>query len=100
MYPSASPLPPQFLSRQLTDASHRVKGKLPGGIDLIIRALANQHSGYVHDIFLEWFEECQSTTINLRLFGVDKVGPSFDRDIPLTITCSSSPWILSTSSSC
>jgi hypothetical protein len=52
-----------------------VKGKLPGNIDLIIRALANQRNGYIHDIFLEWFEEYQSTTINLRLLGVDKVGP-------------------------
>jgi len=51
-----------------------VKGKLPGNIDLIFRVLANQRSGYVHDIFLEWFEECQSTTINVRLLGIDKVG--------------------------
>jgi len=51
-----------------------VKGKLPGNIDLIIRAFANQKSGYVHDTLLEWFEEYQSTTINLRLFGIDKVG--------------------------
>ena len=51
----------------------RVKGKLPGNIDLIFRALANHRSGYVHDIFLEWFEEYQSTIINVRLLGVDKV---------------------------
>jgi len=52
-----------------------VKGKLPGNIDLIIRNFANKRSGYVYDIFLEWFEEYQSTTINLRILGIDKVGP-------------------------
>ena len=57
----------------LTETSHRVKGKLPGNIDLIIRAFANQRGGYVHDTILEWFEEYQSTTVNLRLLGVDKV---------------------------
>lgn len=46
---------------------------LPGGIDLVIRAFANQRSGYVHDIFLEWFEEYKSTTINVRVLGIDKV---------------------------
>lgn len=49
-----------------------VKAMLPGGIDLIIRAFANKRSGYVHDVFLEWFEECQSTTIAVRTFGVDR----------------------------
>ena len=52
----------------------RVKGKLPGNIDLIIRAFATQRSGYLHDLFHEWFEEYQSTIINVRLLGVDKVG--------------------------
>ena len=52
-----------------------VKGKLPGNVDLIFRLAANQQKGYVHDLFLEWFEECQSTVINLRVLGVDKVGP-------------------------
>jgi hypothetical protein len=51
-----------------------VKGKLPGNIDLILRAFANDRRGHIHDIFLEWFEECQSTTINLRIFGIDKAG--------------------------
>ena len=51
----------------------RVKGKLPGNIDLIIRAFETQRSGYIHDLFLEWFEECQSTVVNIRVFGVDKV---------------------------
>ena len=67
----------------------RVKGKLPGNIDLIIRGFANQRSGYVHDILLEWFEEYQSTIINLRILGVDKVGPLLlisDMGGPLT-TC-------------
>jgi len=57
-------------------SSRRVKGKLPGNIDLIIRAIANQRGGYVHDTLLEWFEEYQSTTINIRLLGVDKVRSS------------------------
>ena len=61
---------------QLNNTLHtRVKGKLPGNIDLIIRSFANKRSGYVHDIFLEWFEEYQSATINLRILGIDKVGP-------------------------
>jgi len=51
-----------------------VKGKLPGNIDLVIRAFETQRSGYIHDLFLEWFEECQSTIINIRFLGVDKVG--------------------------
>lgn len=51
-----------------------VEGKLPGNIDLIIRAFATQRSGYIHDLFLEWFEEYQSTIINVRILGVDKVG--------------------------
>ena len=55
-----------------------MKGKLPGGIDLIIRALVTQQRGYVHDLLLEWFEEYQSTTINVRLFGIDKVGPPLE----------------------
>jgi len=81
----------------------RVRGKLPGNIDLIIRALANQRDGYVHDILLEWFEEYQSTTINVRLLGIDKVGlfPLFSGTGGLlTKLRSSSPWIQSTSSSC
>ena len=66
-----------------------MKGKLPGNIDLIIRGFANQRSGYVHDILLEWFEEHQSTIINLRILGVDKVRPLLfisDMGGPL-ITC-------------
>ena len=58
-----------------------MKGRLPGGIDLIIRVLANLQRGYLHDIFLEWFEEYQSTTINLRIFGIDKVGSSLEKGI-------------------
>ena len=54
----------------------RVKGKLPGNIDLIVRAIATDWGGYIHDDLLEWFEECQSTTINVRLLGVDKVSSS------------------------
>jgi hypothetical protein len=76
-----------------------VKRKLPGGIDLILRAIADHRSGHVLDIFLEWFEECQSTTINLRLFGVDQVGRFLEKGIVLTIICSFSRWTLSTSSS-
>ena len=51
-----------------------MKGKLPGNIDIIVRLFANNDSGYLYDLFLELFEQCQSTTINLRIFGVDKVG--------------------------
>jgi hypothetical protein len=77
-------MPRQFRPLQLTEVPHRVKGRLPGGIDLIIRALANQRSGHVHDIFLEWFEEYQSTIINVRILGADKVSPS-----PYSLTWSS-----------
>ena len=52
----------------------RVKGKLPGNIDILVRLFANNNSGYLYDLFLELFDQCQSTTINLRIFGVDKVG--------------------------
>ena len=62
--------------RQLNDTlDTRVKGKLPGNIDLVIRGFANERSGYIHDIFMEWFEEHKSTTINLRILGVDRVSP-------------------------
>lgn len=52
----------------------RVKGKLPGNIDIVVRLFANNDSGYLYDLFLELFDQCQSTTINLRIFGLDKVG--------------------------
>ena len=51
-----------------------MKGKLPGNVDIIVRLFANNDSGYLYDLFMELFEQCQSTTINLRLFGLDKVG--------------------------
>lgn len=51
----------------------RVKGKLPGNIDILVRLFANNDSGYLYDLFLELFDQCQSTTINLRIFGIDKV---------------------------
>ena len=51
-----------------------MKGKLPGNIDIVVRLFANNDSGYLYDLFLELFEQCQSTTINLRIFGLDKAG--------------------------
>ena len=51
----------------------RVKGKLPGNIDIVVRLFANNDSGYLYDLFMELFDQCQSTTINLRIFGLDKV---------------------------
>ena len=51
-----------------------MKGKLPGNIDIVIRLFADNDSGYLYDLFSELFEQCQSTTINLRLFGTDEVG--------------------------
>lgn len=61
----------------------RVKGKLPGNIDIIVRLFANNDSGYLYDLFLELFDQCQSTTINLRLFGIDKVGAAQTRELDL-----------------
>ena len=82
---------------------HRVKGKLPGNIDLIIQALAEKRNGYIHDTLLGLFEEYQSTTICIRLLGIDTVG-----SLPLILRhgrisydmYSFSLWIPSTSSSC
>ena len=59
-----------------------MKGKLPGNIDIIVRLFANNDSGYLYDLFLELFEQCQSTTINLRIFGIDKVDDSHIHEIP------------------
>lgn len=99
--PVQVPLLRRCFFQRLTEALHSVKGKLPGGIDLIIRAIANNQKGYIHDLFLEWFEECQSTTINVRVLGIDKVGISlFYMCIPLTTTCSSSQWTPNISSFC
>lgn len=67
----------------------RVKGKLPGNIDIIVRLFANNDSGYLYDLFLELFDQCQSTTINLRILGVDKVGGRLDPRFSLHLRLSS-----------
>lgn len=62
-----------------------MKGKLPGNIDIVVRLFANNDSGYLYDLFLELFDQCQSTTINLRIFGIDKVsGCQIDGFLVLT----------------
>ena len=71
-----------------------VKGKLPGNIDIVVRLFANNDSGYLYDLFLELFEQCQSTTINLRIFGLDKVGSDKTRGFAYTYV-----WGFSTSPS-
>jgi len=51
----------------------QIKGKLPGNIDVLFRILAGKKSGYMFDTFTELFEECDSTTINMRILWMDKV---------------------------
>jgi len=89
--------------RPIRSAS-RVKGKLPGNVDIIVRLFANNDSGYLYDLFMELFEQCQSTTINLRIFGIDKVGAGQARELGLCswifsmfqsmLSISSMPWDL------
>ena len=48
-------------------------GKLSRNVDIIVHMLADKRNGCVHDTLLEWFEEYQTTTMNLRLLGIDQV---------------------------
>jgi hypothetical protein len=51
----------------------RVNGKLPGNLDILFRIFTNQKNGYMLDAFAELYEECKSTTVNLRILWTDKV---------------------------
>jgi len=51
----------------------RVVGKWPGNIDIVLRLVADLKSGYMQDVFLELFHEYQCTTLNLRIFWMDKL---------------------------
>ena len=66
--------------------AQRIRGKLPGNLDILWRILASQDKGYMMDVFWEIFEECKSTTVNLRILWTDKV-----RDptliVPISVCC-------------
>jgi hypothetical protein len=51
----------------------RVKGKWPGNIDIMLTMMKDRKSEYMQDVFLQLFQEYQSTTLNLRILWTDKV---------------------------
>ena len=51
----------------------RVKGKWPGNIDLLLRMMKAFKHSYIMDVYLELFQEYQTTTLNTRILWVDQV---------------------------
>lgn len=55
----------------------RVRGKWPGNIDVLLRMMAAFKTSYVCDVYLQLFEEYQSTTLNTRILWCDTVSTMF-----------------------
>ncbi|KAG9219840.1 hypothetical protein CCMSSC00406_0009396 [Pleurotus cornucopiae] len=55
----------------------RVQGKWPGNIDVLLRMMAAFKTSYVCDVYLQLFEEYQSTTLNTRILWCDTVSTMF-----------------------
>ncbi|KAF4565700.1 cytochrome P450 family protein [Pleurotus pulmonarius] len=51
----------------------RVQGKWPGNIDVLLRMMAAFKTSYVCDVYLQLFEEYQSTTLNTRILWCDTI---------------------------
>lgn len=51
----------------------RIKGKLPGNIDILLRMMKAFKTAYLMDVYLELFREYQCTTLNTRILWVDQV---------------------------
>ena len=62
----------------------RVVGKWPGNVDILLRMMGAFKTSYVLDVYLQLFEEYQSTTLNLRILWRDNVCGLF--------VCLSSAW--------
>ena len=52
-----------------------VVGKWPGNLDILLRMTGAFKTSYVLDVYLQLFEEYQSTTLNLRILWADSVSP-------------------------
>lgn len=51
----------------------RIRGKWPGNIDVLLRMMKAFKTAYIMDVYLELFQEYQSTTLNTRIMWVDQV---------------------------
>ncbi|KAJ8515461.1 hypothetical protein ONZ45_g7112 [Pleurotus djamor] len=51
----------------------RVQGKWPGNIDVLLRMMKAFKTSYVCDVYLQLFEEYQSTTLNTRILWCDTI---------------------------
>jgi hypothetical protein len=55
----------------------RVVGKWPGNFDILLRMIRAFKTSYVGDVYLQLFEEYQTTTLNLRVLWSDTVSAPF-----------------------
>ncbi|KAG6837575.1 hypothetical protein H0H93_006989 [Arthromyces matolae] len=51
----------------------RVVGKWPGNVDVLLKMLKAFKTAYVVDVYLQLFEEYQSTTLNLYILWADQI---------------------------
>lgn len=51
----------------------RIKGKLPGNVDILLRMLNGFKTTYIQEVYLDLFKEYQCTTLNTRILWVDQV---------------------------
>ena len=60
----------------------RVVGGWPGNIDVLLKILRAFNTSYIHDVYLNLFEEYQCTTLNTRILWSDAVCMPFLRVLP------------------
>jgi hypothetical protein len=51
----------------------QVIGKWPGNLDILLRMIIAFRTSYILDVYLQLFEQYQSTTLNLRILWRDNV---------------------------
>jgi len=51
----------------------QIVGRWPGNIDVLLKILRAFRTSYIHDVYLNLFEEYQCTTLNTRILWRDAV---------------------------
>jgi hypothetical protein len=51
----------------------QVVGKWPGNLDVLLRMIVAFKTSYISDVYLQLFEQYQSTTLNVRILWRDNV---------------------------